>query len=83
MAGLTQTQCTLIRSQLIRSQLNLRNTVAAKRGMGRSRFSTKFASGYCLILSRRIRRSIGAEHLVPEKVYYTKIAIRVTAMNKV
>ena len=79
MAGLTQTQCTLIRSQL-----NLRNTVAvaAKRDMGRSRFSTKFASGIGPILSRRIRHSIGAEHLVPEKVYYTKIAIRVTVMNK-
>ena len=31
----------------------------------------------------RIRHSIGTENLVPEEVNYTKIAIRVTVMNKV
>ena len=35
------------------------------------------------MLCTRIRHSIGTENLVPEKVNYTKIAIRVTVMNKV
>jgi hypothetical protein len=37
----------------------------------------------CLILCTGIRPSIGAENLIPEKVNYTKIAIRVPVMNKV
>jgi hypothetical protein len=45
----------------------------------RSRVSTHVG----LMLSRRVRHSIGAEHLVPEEMYYSKIAIRVTVMNKV
>ena len=36
-----------------------------------------------LILCTGIRPSIGTENLVPEEVNYTKIAIRVTVMNKV
>jgi len=36
-----------------------------------------------LILCTRIRPSIGTENLIPEEVNYTKIAIRVTVMNKV
>ena len=36
-----------------------------------------------LMLCNRIRPSIGTENLVPEEVNYTKIAIRVTVMNKV
>ena len=36
-----------------------------------------------LILCTAIRASIGAENLIPEEVNYTKIAIRVTMMNKV
>jgi hypothetical protein len=36
-----------------------------------------------LMLCTRIRHSIGTENLVPEEVNYTKIAIRVTVMNKV
>ena len=36
-----------------------------------------------LMSCTRIRRSIGTENLVPEEVNYTKIAIRVTVMNKV
>jgi hypothetical protein len=35
------------------------------------------------MLCTRIRHSIGTENLVPEEVNYTKIAIRVTVMNKV
>jgi hypothetical protein len=35
------------------------------------------------MLCTRIRHSIGTENLVPEEVNYTKIAIRVTMMNKV
>jgi hypothetical protein len=35
------------------------------------------------ILCTGIRHSIGAENLIPEEVNYTKIAIRVTVMNKV
>ena len=37
----------------------------------------------CVMLCNRIRPSKGTEHLVPEEVNYTKIAIRVTVMNKV
>ena len=36
-----------------------------------------------LILCTGIRPSIGAENLIPEEVNYTKIAIRVTVVNKV
>ena len=36
-----------------------------------------------LMLCTRIWHSIGTENLVPEEVNYTKIAIRVTVMNKV
>ena len=36
-----------------------------------------------LMLCTRIRHSAGTENLVPEEVNYTKIAIRVTVMNKV
>ena len=36
-----------------------------------------------LILCTGIRPSIGTENLIPEEVNYTKIAIRVTVMNKV
>ena len=36
-----------------------------------------------LILCTRIRLSIGIENLIPEEVNYTKIAIRVTVVNKV
>ena len=36
-----------------------------------------------LMSCTRIRHSIGTENLVPEEVNYTKIAIRVTVMNKV
>jgi hypothetical protein len=36
-----------------------------------------------LISSTRILPSIGTENLIPEKVNYAKIAIRVTVMNKV
>jgi hypothetical protein len=36
-----------------------------------------------LMLSPRIRHSIGTENFVPEEVNYTKVAIRVTVMNKV
>jgi hypothetical protein len=36
-----------------------------------------------LMLCTRIRHSIGTENLVPEEVNYSKIAIRVTVMNKV
>ena len=36
-----------------------------------------------LMLCTSIRPSIGTENLVPEEVNYTKIAIRVTVMNKV
>jgi hypothetical protein len=36
-----------------------------------------------LMSCTRIRHSIGTENLVPEQVNYTKIAIRVTVMNKV
>jgi hypothetical protein len=35
------------------------------------------------ILCAEIRPSIGTENLIPEEVNYTKIAIRVTVMNKV
>ena len=35
------------------------------------------------MLCTRIRHSIGTENLVPEEVNYSKIAIRVTVMNKV
>ena len=35
------------------------------------------------MLCTRIRHSVGTENLVPEEVNYTKIAIRVTVMNKV
>ena len=35
------------------------------------------------MLCTRIGHSIGTENLVPEEVNYTKIAIRVTVMNKV
>ena len=35
------------------------------------------------MLCTRIRHSAGTENLVPEEVNYTKIAIRVTVMNKV
>ena len=50
--------------------------------LGYEPISTKLANGSGLILSRCVRHSIGAEHLVPEEMYYTKIAIRVTMMNK-
>jgi hypothetical protein len=36
-----------------------------------------------LMLCTRIRHSIGTENLIPEKVNYTKITIRMTVMNKV
>jgi hypothetical protein len=36
-----------------------------------------------LILCTAIGASIGAKNLIPEEVDYTKIAIRVTVMNKV
>jgi hypothetical protein len=36
-----------------------------------------------LILCSHIRSSIGTENLIPEKVNYAKIAIRMTVMNKV
>ena len=36
-----------------------------------------------LISCNRIRPSIGTENLIPEKVNYTKITIRMTVMNKV
>ena len=36
-----------------------------------------------LMLCTRIRHLIGTKNLVPEEVNYTKIAIRVTVMNKV
>ena len=35
------------------------------------------------MLCARIRHSIGTENLVPEEVDYTKIAVRMTVMNKV
>ena len=35
------------------------------------------------MLCTRIRHLIGTKNLVPEEVNYTKIAIRVTVMNKV
>jgi hypothetical protein len=35
------------------------------------------------MLCARIRHPVGTENLVPEEVNYTKIAIRVTVMNKV
>jgi hypothetical protein len=36
-----------------------------------------------LTLCTRIRHSIGTENLVPKEVNYSKIAIRMTVMNKV
>ena len=35
------------------------------------------------MLSGRVRHPKGAEDLIPEEMYYSKIAIRVTVMNKV
>jgi hypothetical protein len=48
-----------------------------------SAYQSRVSTHIGLMLSRRVRHSIGAEHLVPEEMYYSKIAIRVTVMNKV
>jgi hypothetical protein len=57
--------------------------MAAKKTLGGEATVSVIAFNMGLISCARIRPSIGTENLIPEKVNYTKITIRMTVMNKV
>ena|ERR1700686_1404620 len=57
--------------------------MAAKETLGGEATESVIAFNMGLISCTCIRPSIGTENLIPEKVNYTKITIRMTVMNKV